>query len=100
LDPGLITVINFAIFSLVLLWRPQGLFGGGAGTDAGRSFRIPKGAVALLALVALIAAPGYADAYWLSLLVNILTYVTLATGWAFFSGATRYVSLAASAFFG
>ena len=27
LDPGLITVINFAIFSIVLLWRPQGLFG-------------------------------------------------------------------------
>ena len=30
LDPGLITVINFAIFSIVLLWRPQGLFGGSA----------------------------------------------------------------------
>src|SRR5262245_10211484 len=26
IDPGLITVINFAIFSVVLLWRPQGLF--------------------------------------------------------------------------
>ena len=26
LDPGLVTVINFAIFSIVLLWRPQGLY--------------------------------------------------------------------------
>ncbi len=28
LDPGLVTIINFTIFSVVLLWRPQGLFGG------------------------------------------------------------------------
>ena len=62
--------------------------------------RIPKEAVALAALAALLLVPRFADAYWLSLLVNILTYVALATGWAFFSGATRYVSLAASAFFG
>ncbi len=34
LDPGLITVINFAIFSIVLLWRPQGLFGGSARSGA------------------------------------------------------------------
>jgi branched-chain amino acid transport system permease protein len=101
LDPGLITVINFAIFSLVLLWRPQGLFGGsGATSDTRTGLRIPKEAVAFLALAALLIAPRFADAYWLSLLVNILTYVALATGWAFFSGATRYVSLAASAFFG
>jgi branched-subunit amino acid ABC-type transport system permease component len=101
LDPGLITVINFAIFSIVLLWRPQGLFGGTADAGAGRGhLRVPKEAVALAALVALVLAPRYANPYWLSLLVNILTYVALATGWAFFSGATRYISLAASAFFG
>ena len=41
-----------------------------------------------------------ADAYWLLLAINILTYVALATAWAFFSGPTRYVSLAASAFYG
>jgi branched-chain amino acid transport system permease protein len=100
LDPGLITVINFAIFSIVLLWRPQGLFGASARSGARGPLRIPKHAVPIAALVGLIAAPRFADAYWLSLLVNILTYVALATGWAFFSGTTRYVSLAASAFFG
>jgi branched-chain amino acid transport system permease protein len=101
IDPGLITVINFAIFSIVLLWRPQGLFGGAARTSAGpRRWRIPKEAIAVAALAALLAVPPYANAYWLSLMVNILTYVALATGWAFFSGATRYISLAASAFFG
>jgi branched-chain amino acid transport system permease protein len=65
-----------------------------------RRIRIPKEAIALLALVALALVPRFTDGYWLSLLVNVLTYVALATGWAFFSGATRYVSLAASAFFG
>jgi branched-subunit amino acid ABC-type transport system permease component len=100
LDPGLITVINFAIFSIVLLWRPQGLFGGSASAGAPASFRVPKEAMALAALVVLAIVPRFANPYWLSLMVNILTYVALATGWAFFSGATRYVSLAASAFFG
>ncbi len=100
LDPGLITVINFTLFSIVLLWRPQGLFGGGARAHGGARLRIPKEAVAFAALAVLLVLPRYADAYWLSLLVNILTYTALATGWAFFSGATRYVSLAASAFFG
>jgi len=100
LDPGLITVINFTLFSIVLLWRPQGLFGGSARAHSGVGLHIPKEAVAFAALVALLIVPRYLDAYWLSLLVNILTYVALATGWAFFSGATRYVSLAASAFFG
>jgi len=100
LDPGLITVINFAIFSIVLLWRPQGLFGAAARSGTQGSLRLPKQAIPVAALLALIVAPRFADAYWLSLLVNILTYIALATGWAFFSGATRYVSLAASAFFG
>jgi branched-chain amino acid transport system permease protein len=100
LDPGLITVINFAIFSIVLLWRPQGLLGAAARSGTQGSLRLPKQAIPVAALLALIVAPRFADAYWLSLLVNILTYIALATGWAFFSGATRYVSLAASAFFG
>ena len=100
LDPGLITVINFAIFSIVLLWRPQGLFGAGSGSGQRRAIHVRKGALALVAIAALLLAPRVLGAYWLSLLVNILTYVALATGWAFFSGATRYVSLAASAFFG
>jgi branched-chain amino acid transport system permease protein len=48
----------------------------------------------------LLSVPLFANAYWLALAITILTYVALATGWAFFSGPTRYVSLAASAFFG
>ena len=100
LDPGLITVINFAIFSAVLLWRPQGLFGGGAKSTSKRAIALPMPLLAAAGLVVLLAVPRYANAYWLSLAVNILTYVALATGWAFFSGPTRYISLAASAFFG
>src|SRR5262249_13672950 len=38
--------------------------------------------------------------YWVSLLINILFYWILTTAWALFSGPTRYVSLATSAFFG
>jgi branched-subunit amino acid ABC-type transport system permease component len=100
LDPGLVTVINFALFSVILLWRPQGLFGNGARTGSGATLRLPKEAIALVALVPLLLLPRYVSDYWLSLAVNILTYVALATGWAFFSGVTRYISLAASAFFG
>lgn len=97
LDPGLVTVISFAIFSIVLLWRPQGLFGGGKSQGA---MRIPKHAPAVATVAALLAVPYVANVYWLSLAVNVLMYTALATGWAFFSGPTRYVSLAASAFFG
>lgn len=95
---GLGTIISFTIFSIVLLWRPQGLFSGGSRT--GTPLRIPKYAPAILALMALLFVPYFANTYWLSLAINILMYIALATGWAFFSGPTRYVSLAASAFFG
>ncbi|HEX2335808.1 MAG TPA: branched-chain amino acid ABC transporter permease, partial [Hyphomicrobiaceae bacterium] len=62
--------------------------------------RFRRHAVGIAALLALLLAPRFANAYWLSLMVNILMYVALATGWAFFCGSTRYISLAASAFFG
>jgi branched-chain amino acid transport system permease protein len=62
--------------------------------------RLPKEAIALVALAALAMVPYVADAYWLLQAINILTYTALATAWAFFSGPTRYVSLAASAFYG
>jgi branched-chain amino acid transport system permease protein len=95
------TIITFAIFSIVLLWRPQGLFGGGARVARlRRGLRIPKEAAAIAAFAALLAVPFVADAYWLLLAISILVYVALATAWAFFSGPTRYVSLAASAFYG
>jgi branched-chain amino acid transport system permease protein len=94
------TVIVFAAFAAVLLWRPQGLFGSARSTGARAAFRLPNEAVAVAGLGALVAVPFVADAYWLLLAINILTYVALATAWAFFSGPTRYVSLAASAFYG
>jgi branched-chain amino acid transport system permease protein len=94
------TIIIFAIFSAVLLWRPQGLFGSARGAGLQRGFRLPKEAVWMAALAALVAVPYVADAYWLLQAINILTFVALATAWAFFSGPTRYVSLAASAFYG
>ncbi|HXE68794.1 MAG TPA: ABC transporter permease [Hyphomicrobiaceae bacterium] len=100
IDPGLVTVINFAIFSIVLLWRPQGLFARDPGTGAATPLRLGRHAAGALLLALLLLAPAFANAYWLSLLVNILMYIALATGWAFFCGPTRYVSLAASAFFG
>jgi branched-subunit amino acid ABC-type transport system permease component len=100
IDPGLITVINFAIFSLVLLWRPQGLFARAAGTGGGKPSRLVRHLPAAAGFGLLLVVPALANAYWLSLMVNILMYIALATGWAFFSGATRYISLAASAFFG
>jgi branched-chain amino acid transport system permease protein len=90
----------FAIFSTVLLWRPQGLFGNARGSGLQPGFRLPREAVLAAGLVALVAVPSVADAYWLLQAINILTYVALATAWAFFSGPTRYVSLAASAFYG
>ena len=38
--------------------------------------------------------------YGLSLLVNVMAYLVLTMAWALFSGTTRLVSLATSAFFG
>ncbi len=100
IDPGLTTIISFAIFSAVLLWRPQGLFSPRASVGSRRSIFASKWILAVLALLVLLAVPLFVGPYWISLGVNILTFVALATGWAFFSGPTRYVSLAASAFYG
>jgi branched-chain amino acid transport system permease protein len=97
------TIILFTVFAAVLLWRPQGLFGAGpwwSGTGFRRGQRPSREAVAIVGLAALCLVPLVANTYWLLLAINILTYVALATAWAFFSGPTRYVSLAASAFFG
>lgn len=50
--------------------------------------------------VAIGFAPQYLDAYGMGVVIGLLSYVTLATAWAMFSGPTRYVSLATVAFFG
>lgn len=52
-------------------------------------------------LAAMAAAPIVTqDDYFLSYGINLLQYGTLATAWALFSGPTRYISLATTAFFG
>jgi branched-chain amino acid transport system permease protein len=58
----------------------------------------------LLAVVAFVAAAGVVplllDDFLVSLALSCLMYVALAVSWAMFSGATRYISLGTSAFFG
>lgn len=64
--------------------------------------KINKAVVAVAALLVVmavlpIAVPGD---YLLSYGINLLQYGALATAWALFSGPTRYISLATTAFFG
>ena len=58
------------------------------------------GALALAALVLLAFVPRLGNAYYLALAISLLQYTVLATAWGMFSGPTRYVSLATTAFFG
>jgi branched-chain amino acid transport system permease protein len=55
------------------------------------------GAVALLLLA---GAPAYLGTYGRSLVLALLAEAALAVSWAFFSGPSRYLSLATGAFFG
>jgi branched-chain amino acid transport system permease protein len=61
---------------------------------------IATGAGLLAALTLLAFLPHLAGAYYLSLAISLLQYTVLATAWGMFSGPTRYVSLATTAFFG
>ncbi|WP_319533204.1 branched-chain amino acid ABC transporter permease [uncultured Cohaesibacter sp.] len=54
----------------------------------------------ILAFAGLAFAPLGVSDYGLGLLIGAVTYVTLASGWALFSGHARYVSLATVAFYG
>jgi branched-chain amino acid transport system permease protein len=63
--------------------------------------RVAPGLAAAAALVALLAAlPSVVSDYGLAFMINLMCYVVLTVAWALFSGTTRYVSLATSAFFG
>ena len=56
---------------------------------------------ALVALVVLLAAlPWLLSDYALSFMLSVMSYLVLTVAWALFSGTTRLVSLATSAFFG
>jgi branched-chain amino acid transport system permease protein len=63
-----------------------------------RTISIGAGLLAALTLLAFL--PQFATAYYLSLAISLLQYTVLATAWGMFSGPTRYVSLATTAFFG
>ena len=58
------------------------------------------GVLALAALVLLAFVPRLGNPYYLALAISLLQYTVLATAWGMFSGPTRYVSLATTAFFG
>jgi branched-chain amino acid transport system permease protein len=57
-------------------------------------------AAGILALTGAVAVPWLGSGYAMSMTINILMYVILATSWAMFSGPGGYVSLATVAFFG
>jgi branched-chain amino acid transport system permease protein len=61
--------------------------------------RFATTAIIVLA-VALAFVPMFASDYILSVFILLFANIALATAWSFFSGATRYISLATAAFFG
>jgi branched-chain amino acid transport system permease protein len=73
-------------------------------TSEQRGVRRNRAAAAIAALVILVAAlatmPWLLSDYGLSLMINVMSYLVLTIAWALFSGTTRLVSLATSAFFG
>ena len=54
----------------------------------------------VLGAIVLALLPMYASNYVISIFIVLYANVALATAWAFFSGATRYISLATASFFG
>jgi branched-chain amino acid transport system permease protein len=57
-------------------------------------------ALIVLGVILLAELPHFVSNYIISLLLLLFAYIALATAWSFFSGATRYISLATAAFFG
>ena len=53
-----------------------------------------------LILVLLATLPLYVQPYLVILLTSVIMYITMTVSWTIFSGPTRYISLASSAFFG
>ncbi len=62
----------------------------------------PRAPWVLLAVAVILAAavPWIASDFIVSVALSCLMYIALATSWSIFCGATRYLSLATSAFFG
>jgi branched-chain amino acid transport system permease protein len=66
--------------------------------DRARAARVIAALVTLFIVLA--AVPWLVSDYQLSLMVNLMSYLVLTIAWALFSGTTRLVSLATSAFYG
>jgi branched-chain amino acid transport system permease protein len=62
--------------------------------------RAAFGVAVLAGLIVLAVLPAWINAYHLALAISLLQFTILATAWGMFSGPTRYVSLATTAFFG
>jgi branched-chain amino acid transport system permease protein len=62
--------------------------------------RAAFGVAVLAGLIVLAVLPAWINAYYLALAISLLQFTILATAWGMFSGPTRYVSLATTAFFG
>jgi branched-chain amino acid transport system permease protein len=58
------------------------------------------GALMAAGTLVLALVPFYASNYVISIFIVLYANIALATAWAFFSGTTRYISLATAAFFG
>jgi branched-chain amino acid transport system permease protein len=54
----------------------------------------------VLCTVALAIVPLFLSDYFISVFILLFANIALATAWSFFSGTTRYISLATAAFFG
>ncbi len=57
-------------------------------------------ALAALGALLLVLLPQLVSTYVVQLCISVYANVALATAWAFFSGTTRYISLATAAFYG
>lgn len=57
-------------------------------------------ALTAIASVLLALVPFFSSGYIMSVFILLYANIALATAWSFFSGATRYISLATAAFFG
>jgi branched-chain amino acid transport system permease protein len=57
-------------------------------------------ALLVVGVLVLVLLPQLVSTYAVQLCISIYANVALATAWAFFSGTTRYISLATAAFFG
>ena len=102
INSGLTLAVAYALFLIVLVVRPRGLFGTPRWATRPQPFPPRTVAVgALMALVAVLAAlPWLLSDYALSFMLSVMSYLVLTVAWALFSGTTRLVSLATSAFFG